>query len=96
MLLPNLERVIVNRYQTVTVAAYCTLASLPALIFPHPIALLPLAVIPLGLMFILRKPFVVCLIFILFSFFRLHEVFPQLDPIKIPMLTALALSLIHI
>lgn len=90
MLLPNLERVIVNRYQTVTVAAYCTLASLPALIFPHPIALLPLAVIPLGLMFILRKPFVVCLIFILFSFFRLHEVFPQLDPIKIPMLTALA------
>ena len=85
----NLERLFVNRYQTVTVTIYCALAALPSLIFPHPIALLPLAVIPLGLMFILRKPFVVCLTFIMFSFFRLHEVFPQLDPIKIPLLTAL-------
>ena len=85
----NLERLFVNRYQTLTVTVYCALAALPCLIFPHPIALLPLAVIPLGLMFILRKPFVVCLTFIMFSFFRLHEVFPQLDPIKIPLLTAL-------
>ena len=85
----NLERLFVNRYQTITVTIYCALAALPSLIFPHPIALLPLAVIPLGLMFILRKPFVVCLTFIMFSFFRLHEVFPQLDPIKIPLLTAL-------
>ncbi|WP_257295458.1 O-antigen ligase family protein [Endozoicomonas sp. YOMI1] len=90
MQLPNLERLFINRYQTVTVTAYCVLVALPSLIFPHPIALLPLAVIPLGLLFILRKPFVVCLIFILFSFFRLHEVFPQLDPLKIPLLTALA------
>ncbi|WP_422449475.1 O-antigen ligase family protein [Endozoicomonas sp. ALB091] len=89
MRLPNLERLFVNRYQTVTVTVYCALAALPSLIFPHPIALLPLAVIPLGLIFILKKPFVVCLIFIMFSFFRLHEVFPQLDPIKIPLLTAL-------
>ena len=85
----NLERLFINRYQTITVTIYCALAALPSLIFPHPIALLPLAVIPLGLMFILRKPFVVCLTFIMFSFFRLHEVFPQLDPIKIPLLTAL-------
>ncbi len=85
----NLERLFVNRYQTITVTIYCALAALPSLIFPHPVALLPLAVIPLGLMFILRKPFVVCLTFIMFSFFRLHEVFPQLDPIKIPLLTAL-------
>ncbi|WP_422466032.1 O-antigen ligase family protein [Endozoicomonas sp. ALC013] len=89
MRLPNLERLFVNRYQTATVTVYCALAALPSLIFPHPIALLPLAVIPLGLIFILKKPFVVCLIFIMFSFFRLHEVFPQLDPIKIPLLTAL-------
>ena len=84
------ERVFANRYQTVVAGIYCSLAILPSLIFPHPIALLPLALIPLGLLFILKKPFVVCLIFILFSFFRLHEVFPQLDPIKIPLLTALA------
>ena len=84
------ERIFANRYQTIVASIYCSLAILPGLIFPHPIALLPLALIPLGLLFILKKPFVVCLIFILFSFFRLHEVFPQLDPIKIPLLTALA------
>jgi probable O-glycosylation ligase (exosortase A-associated) len=69
---------------------YCLVASLPCLIFPHPITLLPLAILPHGLVFILKKPFVVCLIFIMFSFFRLHEVFAFLDPIKIPLLTALA------
>lgn len=84
------EVIFANRYQTVVAALYSTLAFLPALIFPHPIALVPLAFVPLALYFVLKKPFVVCLIFILFSFFRLHEVFPQLDPIKIPLLTALA------
>ena len=84
------ERIFANRSQTSIAAVYCLLAVLPSLIFPHPIALLPLAIIPIGALFILKKPFVVCLIFILFSFFRLHEVFPQLDPIKIPLLTALA------
>ena len=79
-----------SKYKNKFVIVYCLLAALPPLIFPHPVLLLPLAVIPLGLIFILKKPFVVCLIFILFSFFRLHEVFPQLDPIKIPLLTALA------
>ena len=86
---PWIERIMNNRYQTQVVTIYCILAMLPAFLLPHPIALLPLAVIPLGLVFILKKPFVVCLVFILFSFFRLHEVFPQLDPIKIPLLTAL-------
>ena len=84
------EAIFANRHQTVVASIYCVLAILPSIIFPHPIALLPLAVIPLGLLFILRKPFVVCLIFILFSFFRIQEVFPPLDPLKIPLMTALA------
>ena len=84
-----LELLLTSKYKNWLVVVYCLLAALPPLIMPHPVALLPLAVIPLGLLFILKKPFVVCLIFILFSFFRLHEVFPQLDPIKIPLLTAL-------
>ncbi|WP_299729808.1 O-antigen ligase family protein [uncultured Endozoicomonas sp.] len=90
MQLPGIERLFLNRYQTITVAAYCLLAALPAVIMPHPLALMPLAVIPLGMIFLLKKPFVVCLIFILFSFFRLHEVIPQLTPLKIPLLTALS------
>lgn len=86
---PVLERIFANKHQSMVAGIYCALAALPVLLLPHPAALLPLAIIPLGLIFILKKPFVVVLIFILFSFFRLHEVFPQLDPIKIPMLTAL-------
>ncbi len=38
----------------------------------------------------LRFPFLVCLLFILFSFFRIHEAFPQLNPLRIPQLLALA------
>ena len=68
---------------------YCMFATLPAFLLPYPIALLPLAMIPLGLVFILKKPFIIPLIFILFSFFRIHEIYPQLDPIKIPWWTAL-------
>ncbi|AMO57812.1 O-antigen ligase family protein [Endozoicomonas montiporae] len=84
-----IELIVQSKYRDRAVVVYCLLAAIPPLILPHPIALLPLAAIPLGLLFILKKPFVVCLTFILFSFFRLHEVFPQLDPIKIPLLTAL-------
>ncbi len=84
------ERIFSTRYQIIVASIYTILAILPSLIIPHPVALLSLALIPAGLVFVLKKPFVVCLIFILFSFFRLHEVFPQLDPIKIPLLSALA------
>lgn len=86
---PWIERVLNNRYQTRVVMIYCMVATLPVFLLPHPVALLPLAVIPLGLVFILKKPFIIPLTFILFSFFRIQEVYPVLDPIKIPMLTAL-------
>ena len=89
MLQPEIERQFISRYQMVIAILYCVLATLPSLLFPHPVALLPLAIIPLAIIFILRKPFVICLIFILFSFFRIHEVYAQLDPVKIPLLSAL-------
>ncbi|WP_440894078.1 O-antigen ligase family protein [Aeromonas dhakensis] len=40
--------------------------------------------------FALRWPFLMVLGFVTFSFFRLHEVFPQLYPLKIPLLFSLA------
>ena len=57
---------------------------------PHPIVIAVLAIIPIALVLVLRLPFIVCLGFILFSFFRLHEAFPFLMPFKIPLLMALA------
>lgn len=58
-------------------------------LIPHPLVMIILALSPIALVFILKQPFFICLIFILFSFFRLHEAFPMLMPFKIPLLMAL-------
>lgn len=49
-----------------------------------------LGLLPICLALGLRMPFMLCLAFIAFSFFRLHEVFPVLYPLRIPQLLALA------
>jgi putative inorganic carbon (HCO3(-)) transporter len=59
-------------------------------VVPHPIVIAVLAILPIALVLVLKLPFMVCLGFILFSFFRLHEAFPMLMPFKIPLLMALA------
>lgn len=56
---------------------------------PHPLVIAVFAIIPIALVLVLKLPFMVCLGFILFSFFRLHEAFPFLMPFKIPLLMAL-------
>jgi putative inorganic carbon (HCO3(-)) transporter len=59
-------------------------------VVPHPIVIAVLAILPIAVVLVLKLPFVMCLGFILFSFFRLHEAFPILIPFKIPLLMALA------
>lgn len=66
----------------------CVLGCLPLLI-PSPIILVAMGLVPLALLLVLKFPFWVVLGFILFSFFRLHEVFPQLYSLRIPQLLAL-------
>lgn len=44
---------------------------------------------PFALRFCLNNPFLLCLGFVAFSFFRLHEVFPVLLPLRIPQLLAI-------
>jgi len=48
-----------------------------------------LAVLPLILIFAVPRVFLIALLFIVFSFFRMHEVFPQLMPLRLPFLLAL-------
>lgn len=55
---------------------------------PQP-GLAAISLLPLLLVASLRMPFLLCLAFIAFSFFRLHEVFPALYPLKIPQLLAI-------
>jgi putative inorganic carbon (HCO3(-)) transporter len=70
--------------------ALCCVLSTVWFAVPHPIVIAILAILPIALVLILKLPFIVCLGFILFSFFRLHEVFPVLMPFKIPLLMALS------
>ncbi|MGY0217072.1 O-antigen ligase family protein [Endozoicomonadaceae bacterium StTr2] len=88
-LLELAQQALEPKYHVYTVTIWCLLISAATAVFPHPLAIIGPAILPIGLFYLLKLPFVVCLIFIMFSFFRLHEVFPQLDPIKIPLLTAL-------
>ncbi len=58
-------------------------------IAPHPLLILPLAILPLAAWFALNATIWICLGFIIFSFFRIHEAFPVLYSFKIPQLLAL-------
>ncbi len=55
----------------------------------EPLVIAALCVAPLAVWVGLNNPFPLCLGFILFSFFRLHEAYPFLEPLKLPMLLAL-------
>ncbi len=58
--------------------------------FPHPALVMVIGIIPFILLFVLRQAFLMVLLFVVFSFFRIHEVFPQLYDLKIPLLLSMA------
>ncbi len=62
------------------------------LIVPDPLFLVGIASVPIGIVlayWLKDYPFELCLLFIVFSFFRLHEAFPVLIPFRIPQLLAI-------
>lgn len=56
---------------------------------PHPVIFIAICLLPLGAFFVLRYTFLIVLLFIVFSFFRLHEVIPLLYSFKIPLLLSM-------
>lgn len=58
-------------------------------VLPHPAVAVAAALAPMAVVFSLRVPFVLCLGFVIFSFFRIHEAFPVLLPLRLPQLLAL-------
>lgn len=56
----------------------------------HPLVGLAVALLPAAILIVLSKPLVFVVGFLVFSFFRIHEVFPQLYSLKIPLLLSLA------
>ncbi|NRA85044.1 MAG: oligosaccharide repeat unit polymerase, partial [Gammaproteobacteria bacterium] len=57
---------------------------------PHPLIAPVLAAIPVAIMLVIALPFPMVLLFVIFSFFRIHEVFPALYNLKIPLMLSLA------
>ncbi|MFS1442632.1 MULTISPECIES: O-antigen ligase family protein [unclassified Vibrio] len=56
---------------------------------PHPAVIVALALLPLAGLFVLNKTFWLVLLFVVFSFFRIHEAIPQLYSLKIPLMLSL-------
>ena len=80
-----------HKWASIGLAGICCL--LLALIWwfaPHPLVVVLLAVVPLAILFVLNVPFLMVVMFVAFSFFRLHEVFPALYSLKIPLMLSLA------
>jgi len=57
---------------------------------PHPALIVVIGIMPFALLFTLKQPFLLVLCFVIFSFFRIHEVFPQIYNFKIPLLLSMA------
>ncbi len=69
---------------------YCVLLSAVWWLIPHPIWGPALAMLPIVVMLVIARPFEMVLLFVVFSFFRIHEVIPVLYPLKIPLMLSLA------
>lgn len=82
-----------SQFGQIVIATLATaIVGLPMFLLPMPFAAaapIVLAMLPLAVIVAFRNPFILCLIFIVFSFFRIHEAFPVLGPLRIPSLVAI-------
>jgi probable O-glycosylation ligase (exosortase A-associated) len=57
---------------------------------PSPLLIVGLALTPIATALVIKQPYILCLAFIALSFFRLHEAFPQLYDLHLPLTLAIA------
>ncbi len=65
----------------------CLLLGILWKLIPHPAVAIAIGLFPIA---VLLTPFLTVLLFVMFSFFRIHEVFPQLYDLKLPLLLSIA------
>ena len=58
-------------------------------LIPHPALIAVICFVPFAILFVLNQTFWLVSLFVLFSFFRIHEAFPALYSLKIPLLLSL-------
>jgi putative inorganic carbon (hco3(-)) transporter len=73
--------------------AACMLIFALGMAVPVPLAVpliaIAIGILPFALRFMVEQPIYLCVGFVVFSFFRIHEVFPVLMPFRIPQLLAI-------
>lgn len=81
---------------TTTPSTYSIIACVSCIVLAlmlHQTSFIPVLFLPLiipAILVVLRIPIWICLLFIVFSFFRIHEAIPQLIPFRLPQLLAIA------
>jgi len=78
-----------NRYYFYLALCLCLLLAAAWWRFPHPMLAPVIALFPIAIILVLSLPFEMVLLFVIFSFFRIHEVFPALYSLKIPLMLSL-------
>ncbi|MCE2572043.1 O-antigen ligase family protein [Motilimonas eburnea] len=78
-----------KRWQVTLACLCCAVLAMIWWFAPHPLMAVALAIAPLAALFVLNVPFFMVVLFVAFSFFRLHEVFPALYNLKIPLMLSL-------
>jgi len=85
----QLQTANMRKRQIVIAVATCFCLIVFAVLAQHPLAMVVGGLLPLIIICTLRVPLLLVLAFSIFSFFRIHEVFPVLYPLHIPQLLAL-------
>ncbi len=78
-----------NRTHVLIATSVCLLIAVVWRFVPNPAVALVISVLPLGILVVISQTFWFVTLFVLFSFFRIHEVVPALYPLKIPLLLSL-------
>ena len=70
--------------------SFCALVFAAWHFVPHPGIVILISLIPLAIIFTLKKPLIMVTLFVVFSFFRIHEAIEVLMPLRLPQLLSLA------
>lgn len=75
--------------QITTATTITVVIAVAWLVMPHPIFIVAICFAPLAILFVLNQTFWLVTLFVIFSFFRIHEAFPVIYNFKIPLLLSL-------
>lgn len=83
-----------NKKEVFVAGISCLLLTIILLAIDEPVIVFIAGLFPVALILFYKQPFMLCLMFIIFSFFRIHEAYMFLEPLRIPSLLAAAVLLV--